>query len=233
MEGNVAKALKELRQGSFVLIYDADGREEETDLVIASQFVTPEKIRMMRKDGGGLICVTVDSNTSAKIGLPYISDIIDHASSRFPVLAGLTPNDIPYGDKSSFGLSINHRRTYTGITDRDRAQTISRFAWFVEKAMVSDNGWAVEAFGKEFRSPGHVNLLNASSPLLKRRRGHTELSTAILTMASLTPTAAICEMMGDDGRALSKEDAKAYAREHNLVFLEGRQIVEAWEEWSR
>src|SRR5439155_23389007 len=81
-------------------------------------------------------------------------------------------------------------------------------------------------------SPGHVPLLNAAEPLLEGRRGHTELTTALMIMAGLAPTATICEMMADDGRALSKEDAKAYARARNLVFLEGQDIVRAWRLWS-
>src|SRR5438876_9307714 len=74
-------------------------------------------------------------------------------------------------------------------------------------------------------------LLNAVDPLLVDRRGHTELTTALMLMAGLAPTATICEMMADDGRALSKQDAKAYARARNLVFLEGQDIVRAWHWW--
>src|SRR5256885_1043665 len=94
------------------------------------------------------------------------------------------------------------------------------------------NGGAAHAFAGEYRSPDHVPLLNAAEPILDDRRGHTELTTALMIMAGLAPTATICEMMADDGRALSKEDAKAYARERNLVFLEGQDIVRAWRLWS-
>jgi len=77
-----------------------------------------------------------------------------------------------------------------------------------------------------------VPLLNAADGLVARRRGHTELTTALVTMAGLIPSATICEMMADDGRALSKEDAKEYAEAKNLVFLEGQDVIEAWRAWS-
>src|SRR2546425_174606 len=110
--------------------------------------------------------------------------------------------------------------------------TIARFAAMAKEATKRENGWAAHVFAEEFRSPGHVPLLNAVDPLLVERRGHTELTTALMLMAGLAPTATICEMMADDGRALSKQDAKAYARARNLGFLEGQDIVRAWRSWS-
>jgi len=127
---------------------------------------------------------------------------------------------------------VNHRDTFTGVTDIDRAKTISRLAGIAKEATKRENGWAADVFANEFRSPGHVPLLNAAEPLLAERRGHTELTTALMIMAGLAPTATICEMMADDGHAVSKEDAKAYARARNLVFLEGQDIVRAWRSWS-
>ena len=229
---SVEAALRALREGSFVLVYDADGREEETDLVVASQFVGPTAVRTLRQDGGGLICVTVDPRVRRKLGLPTMAEILGHAYRAYPVLRGTIPDDVRYDTSSPFSITVNHRETFTGVTDRDRALTISRFATLVEEALRRPNGWAVEAFGREFRSPGHVHLLAASDGLLEARRGHTELSTALVSMAGLAPSATICEMMGDDGRALSRGDAKKYAATRNLVFLEGREILEAWQRWS-
>ncbi|MFQ6106170.1 MAG: 3,4-dihydroxy-2-butanone-4-phosphate synthase [Thermoplasmata archaeon] len=229
----IDKALEDLRNGRMVLVFDAEGREEETDLTIASQFVTPEVVRTMRRDGGGLICVTVPPETKRKLGLPFLADILWNEGSDIPVLRSLVPNDIPYDEKSAFGITINHRKTYTGITDSDRALTIREFANFAKRVRSLHREPAINEFGRDFRSPGHVSLLNVANPVLKSRRGHTELCTALVVMAGLTPTATICEMMGDEGKALGKEDAKRYATERGLAFLEGHQIVEAWEEWSR
>ena len=68
--------------------------------------------------------------------------------------------------------------------------------------------------------------------ILKDRFGHTELSTAMTIMAGMAPSATICEMMGDDGNALSKEDAKKFAQLNECQFLEGKEVVEAWKAWS-
>ncbi len=226
------RAIDALRHGEFVLVYDGDGREEETDLTIASEFVSPASIRTLRKDAGGLICMTLSGEVRARIGLPFMADILRRAGSAYPVLGAVSTEDMKYDRHSAFSISVNHRDTFTGVTDLDRAKTISRLAVIAKEATTRENGWAGHVFAEEFRSPGHVPLLNAAEPLLIERRGHTELTTALLIMAGLAPTATICEMMADDGRALSKEHAKAYARERNLVFLEGQDIVRAWHSWS-
>jgi len=229
MNDDVLRAIEALRRGEPILVYDADGREEETDMTVASQFVTPELVRLLRRDAGGLLCTTVPPGARERLELPFLADILGEASGRHRVLAGTVTTTAPYDAIASpFSITINHRETRTGVTDRDRALTISRFAQLVGEALRKENGWAVEALGREFRSPGHVPLLNAAEGLVDRRRGHTELTTALVTMAGLVPSATICEMMGDDGRAMSKADAKEYARARNLVFLEGQDVVEAW-----
>jgi len=230
MSEQIDIACDRLRGGGIVLVYDADGREEETDMVVASEFVNQDIVRTMRKEGGGLICVTIPPDTRRVLGIPYMVDVLSHSTKLFPILDGLKPNDIPYDAKSSFSLTINHRKTFTGITDRDRAMTISQFAKVVKLSMSCDNGQAADTFTKNFRSPGHVHLLNASDRLVLDRQGHTELATALATLAGVTPTATICEMMGDDGRALSKEMAKKYAAKKGLPFLDGSEIIKAYRE---
>ncbi|HDO19545.1 MAG TPA: 3,4-dihydroxy-2-butanone-4-phosphate synthase [Thermoplasmatales archaeon] len=222
----VERAIKDLKQGKFVLIYDADAREKETDLIISAEFALPESIKTMRKDGGGLIVLMVASEIASKLKLPYMVDMYDKIKDMYPILDSLYPNDIPYDSKSSFSLSINHRETFTGITDIDRSLTARRFA------QISKLEDPLSTFGKEFRSPGHVPICIAARDLLKERKGHTELSVALLKMAHLTPVALGCEMMGDDGKSLSKDDALRYAKRHRLTFLEGEEIEEVWREWS-
>jgi len=224
----ITKACEELRNGKMVLVYDADGREEETDMVIASEFVDQDIVRTYRKDAGGLICVTIPPETRHCIGIPYMVDVLQNSKGLYPILDGLKPNDIPYDAKSSFSLTINHRKTFTGITDKDRALTISEFAKIVQLSRSCNNGHAADTFAKNFRSPGHVHLLNASEKLVLDRQGHTELATALMVLAGLTPTATICEMMGDDGRALSKNTAQKYAADNGLLYLEGREIIKSW-----
>jgi len=226
----VLKAIDEIKNGRIVLVYDADGREEETDMVIASEFVTPDTVRILRKDGGGLICTTADTRIQSALGLPFMTELFQGMADKYPVMDGLMPNDIPYDVKSAFGITINHRKTFTGITDDDRALTITEFASLAKRALSSEDGWAKNEFGKNFRAPGHVHLLNTSKRILETRFGHTELATALVIMAGLVPSATVCEMMGDNGKALSKEKARDYARAHGHMFLEGADIVAAWKE---
>jgi 3,4-dihydroxy 2-butanone 4-phosphate synthase len=215
---NVEKAIEALKRGEIILVYDSDEREGETDMVVASQFITPEHIRRMRKDAGGLICTAIHPDICNKLGIPFMVDILEFASQKFKVLKELYPNDIPYDEKSSFSITINHRKTFTGITDKDRAFTIKKLAELVREERFND-------FGKEFRSPGHVTLLRAAEGLVKNRQGHTEMTVALAEMAGLTPITTICEMMGDDGNAMSKTETKRYAERHNLVYLSGEEII--------
>ena len=230
---NFQNAISDLRKGKFILIFDDDSRESETDLVIASQYATSESIKTMRKDGGGLIFLMVSKEIANKLKLPFLSDLYLDINNRYPVLKALVPNDIPYDTKSSFSLYINHRKTFTGITDIDRSLTMRKFAELVKKTENLNDGVATNLFGKEFRSPGHVPICIASEKLLDKRKGHTELVVSMLKMANLIPVGSGCEIMGDNGKALQKDKAIQYAEKHDLVFLEGKEIIEAWKKWSK
>ena len=229
----IEKATKELKNGKFILIFDDDKREGETDLVISSQYATPDSIKTMRKDGGGLIILMISKEIADKLKLPFLSDMYSCINKKYPVLKELFPNDIPYDAKSSFSLYINHRQTFTGITDIDRSLTMKRFSDLTKKVKNLDDGFASKIFGKEFRSPGHVPICVAAKNLLDERKGHTELVISMMKMAGLPPSGSGCEMMGDDGKALSKENAKKYAQDNNLIFIEGKEIVEAWKKWLK
>jgi 3,4-dihydroxy 2-butanone 4-phosphate synthase len=229
----IKKAIAALQQGKFILIFDDDKREGETDLIMASEFVTPESIKTMRKDGGGLIFIMVSKEIADKLKLPFLADMYSHIDEKYPVLKELVPNDIPYDAKSSFSLYINHRDTFTGITDIDRSLTMKRFADLTKKLDNLNDGMATKMFGKEFRSPGHVPICVAADGLLDQRRGHTELVVSMMEMAGLSPVGSGCEIMGDNGKALSKEMAQKYAQDQGLVFLEGKEVIQAWKKWSK
>ena len=224
----IKQAISDLQKGKFILIFDDDSREAETDLVIASEFVTPNSIKTMRKDGGGLIFLMVSKEIANKLQLPFLADMYSNIENKYPLLKKLVPNDIPYDAKSSFSLYINHRNTFTGITDNDRSLTMKKFAELAKNIQSLNDGEAINMFGKEFRSPGHVPICIAAKNLLKERKGHTELVVSIIKMAGLTPVGSGCEIMGDNGKALSKEKVKSYAKNNNLIFLEGSEIVKAW-----
>jgi 3,4-dihydroxy 2-butanone 4-phosphate synthase len=187
----------------------------------------------MRKDGGGLIFLMISHEIGQSFQLPFLSDLYTTVEEQYPALQTLIANDIPYDTKSSFSLYINHRKTFTGITDNDRSLTIKRFAELSKKTIQQSHENHLDNLGKEFRSPGHIPICIASEKPLHNRFGHTELSVALLTMAGLTAVASGCEIMGDNGKALSKAKAKKYAQDHHLCFLEGKEIIEAWNKWSK
>jgi 3,4-dihydroxy 2-butanone 4-phosphate synthase len=229
----IEQAISDLKKGKFILIFDDEGREAETDLVIGSEFVTFESIKTMRKDGGGLIFLMVSNEVANKLKLPFLADMYSEIDDKYPVLKELVPNDIPYDAKSSFSLYINHRDTFTGITDIDRSLTMKGFAELAKKVVTLNDGAALDMFGKEFRSPGHVPICIAAKNLLDSRKGHTELVISMMKMAELTPIGSGCEIIGDNGKALTKDKAIRYAQDNSLVFLEGREIVKAWKKWSK
>ncbi len=227
----VGEALGSLKRGEFVLVYDSDDRERETDLIKAAASTTPADLTRLRTDGGGLVFMMVSHEVAELFGLPFLADVFYREGARFPALKELIPNDIPYDAKSAFSVPINHRRTFTGITDEDRALTVRRFGELAAEAREMDPDHAQRLLGREFRAPGHVAVCRASPNPLATRMGHTELGIALVTMAGLTPVAVGAEMM-TAGSALPKRDAMAYAEREGLLFLEGRDVVEAWREWS-
>lgn len=223
------QALDALRSGQIVLLYDADGREEETDMVLPSQFATAAHLRTLRRDAGGLVCTTLAPEHHRLLDLPWLSDVLADAAAKHASLRGLVPDDIAYdASKPAFGLTINHRSTFTGITDADRALTVSELATFLADAQGKDPAVVAAEFGASFRAPGHVSLLNGQDAGLAARQGHTELSIELLRQAGLVPSATICEMLGDDGNALPRAAAESYAEAHGLVFLTGAEVLDAW-----
>ncbi|MCD4846486.1 MAG: 3,4-dihydroxy-2-butanone-4-phosphate synthase [Methanosarcinales archaeon] len=224
---SVQQAVRSLQKNEMILLFDAEDREGETDFVIPATSVTPDHIYKMRKDGGGLICVAIHPTAAKRLGLPYFSDVLQHSdlNGSGQILRRLVEKDgdIPYDSRSSFSLWVNHRDTFTGIGDRDRTLTISRIGTFVNDAL---SGNDVD-LSSEFRSPGHVSLLRAASGLVDERTGQTELSVVLAQLASITPAMAICEMLdGHTGLALSKQDAIKYGRKNDLVFVEGKDVIE-------
>jgi 3,4-dihydroxy 2-butanone 4-phosphate synthase len=223
----IDQALKAFKNGDIVLIFDDDNRERETDMIVAAEFMTPEHMTTLRNDAGGLLCVPLSAEVSDKLGIPFMTDIMEAASDKYPVLAELSPTDIPYDEKSAFSITVNHRKTFTGITDSDRACTIK------ELALLCKNGDYAN-FGKYFRSPGHVTLLRAADGHVLKRRGHTELSIALAEMAGAIPVAVCCEMMDDKSKgSMTTADVEKYAEKNNLVFLSGAEVVEAYMEFIK
>jgi 3,4-dihydroxy 2-butanone 4-phosphate synthase len=210
-------------------MYDADGREEEVDLFFAAETATPAQIRQLRQDAGGLVFLAVDPRVGSALSLPFLQDLYAEDAARHPILAKLIPNDIKYDTRSSFSLTINHRKTFTGITDNDRALTVSEFGHLAKRCLTEPSGSVQEAFGESFRAPGHVHLCVGAQKLLHERKGHTELAVALARLAGITPVLVGAEMLAEDGgRARPKGDAAKWASAHGGVLVEGRDVEAAW-----
>ncbi|MCU0799509.1 MAG: 3,4-dihydroxy-2-butanone-4-phosphate synthase [Candidatus Thermoplasmatota archaeon] len=229
---DVAAALEAYRKSGPVIVYDADGREEESDLFLPAEACHMEHIRTMRKDGGGLIFLMVRADVRDALGLPFMQELFPKLGREHPLFSVLISDDIPYDTRSSFSVTINHRRTFTGVTDIDRAMTVREFGKLAMAIPSLTPAEALGRFGEHFRTPGHIPICISSDRLLETRFGHTELSCALSTMAGLSGVSVGCEMMGDDGRALPKDRAKDYAMTHGYPFLEGKQIIDAWSSWD-
>lgn len=210
---SVEEAVAAFRDGSPLLVHDAADREGETDLIYPAEAVTPTAVSRLRNDAGGLVCTALSHNVAERFGLDYMDEIIDHPASE--------GHDLGYDSRSSFSLTVNHRDTYTGITDDDRSLTIRKLAHAAASPDETD-------FAGEFRAPGHVHLLKAAPGLLAERQGHTELGIVLAAAADRSPAVVVCEMLDDEtGGALSPADARAYAERHEFPYLEGSKIIES------
>ena len=228
---DVEKISKTLRKGEPILVFDESDREGETDIFFSAKHVSNLSIRFLRKNGGGMIFIASDNLASTKLGLPFSHDIFEsvgNISDDFTVVRKMLEHTIPYDKKSSFSLFINHKDTFTGISDYDRALTSKSFAEIFEASVSLSESEAQKKISDSFRIPGHVPVCIADKELVKARKGHTELIVSLLKLLSMNPVAVGCEMVGDDGNSLSPEKAKAWASEEGYLFLEGQSIVEAY-----
>ena len=215
---SLESALESLKRGEFVLLFDSAGRENEIDMVVAAEFVTPEHVARMRQHAGGLLCVAMDNNFAAALDLRYMHEILsDSPISNKEMIMGLAP----YGDHPTFSLSVNHYQTYTGVTDKDRALTIKEISniFNIENKQ--------KKFASSFKTPGHVPLLIASKGLLAARQGHTEMSVYLAQIAGLIPVTAICEMMdAQTYNALSVDKAEKFAKQNGFPLIDGKELLE-------
>jgi 3,4-dihydroxy 2-butanone 4-phosphate synthase/GTP cyclohydrolase II len=176
----------ELRAGRMVILVDEEDRENEGDLVLAAEFVTPEAINFMARFGRGLICLTLTEERCRQLDLPMMT-------SR---------NGTAFG--TNFTVSIEAAEgVTTGISAADRART-------VQAAVAKD------ATASDIVQPGHIFPLKAQRGGVLMRAGHTEAGCDFAELAGLTPAAVICEILKEDGSMARLPDLIAFAKEHGL-----------------
>ncbi len=228
MKPHVKAAVDAFREGNPVCLFDAENREGETDLLFPGQCAEPATMRQLRFDCGGLLFLAIGHEVGERFALPYLQDL--HMDERlmtdYPVLRELQTDDLQYDTRSAFTLSINHRDTFTGITDRDRALTTRRFAELFSELSESDD--ALEKLGVEFRTPGHIPVCREAAGGLSKRQGHTELAVGLARLSGMTPVVIGAEMLQPDGDlALPVDDARIWAEERDIPFLTGEELIAA------
>lgn len=192
---SVEEAIADIKQGKMIILVDDEDRENEGDLTMAAEFVTPEAINFMAKFGRGLIC------------LPMAPEMVDRL--RLPMMA--QRNNSRFG--TNFTISIEAREgVSTGISAADRATTI--------QAAVKDG-----ARPEDIVTPGHIFPLRAKSGGVLSRTGQTEGGVDLARLAGLKPAAVICEIMKDNGEMARMPDLENFANEHGLKIAAIKDII--------
>jgi 3,4-dihydroxy 2-butanone 4-phosphate synthase/GTP cyclohydrolase II len=191
----IEEAIADIRQGKMIILTDDEDRENEGDLTLAAELVTPEAINFMARYGRGLICLALAPPLVEQLKLPQMT------------------RDNQSGFKTAFCVSVEARRgVTTGISAADRATTIH--------AAVADG-----ARPEDLVSPGHVFPIRARKGGVLVRTGQTEGSTDLARLAGLKSAAVICEVMKDDGTMARMPDLEEFAREHDLKIATIADLV--------
>ena len=192
---SIDEAIADIRQGKMIILVDDEGRENEGDLTMAAEHVTPEAINFMAKFGRGLICLPMAPEIIDKLQLPLMTQ---RNGSRFG---------------TNFTISIEAREgVTTGISAADRAITIL--------AAVADN-----VRPDDIVTPGHIFPLRAKAGGVLSRAGQTEGGVDLSRLAGLKPASVICEIMRDDGTMARMPDLEIFAEEHGLKIAAVKDLI--------
>lgn len=191
----IEEAIEDFREGKFVIVVDDEDRENEGDLIIAAEKVTPEKINFMLKHARGVLCAPITISRCEELNLPH--QVLNNTS----VLG--TPFTVTI-DKLE-GCS-------TGVSAADRAATILALA---------DPASTPETFGR----PGHINPLYAQEKGVLRRAGHTEACVDMCRLAGLYPAAALMEIMSDDGTMARLPELRRFADEYDIKLISIADLI--------
>jgi 3,4-dihydroxy 2-butanone 4-phosphate synthase/GTP cyclohydrolase II len=192
----IEEAIEEIRAGRFVVVCDDADRENEGDLTIAAQFVTPEAVNFMATHGRGLICLCLTPERCDELGLRQMTDL----------------NQTPFG--TAFTVSIEAREgVSTGISAHDRAHTI--------QVAIDPSSTP-----RDLVQPGHVFPLRSRAGGVLQRSGQTEASVDLAHLAGLVPAGVVCEVMNDDGTMARVPDLVPYCERHGLKMVTVADLIE-------
>lgn len=187
----VSEAIAAFKTGEIVIIVDDEDRENEGDLALAGDFITPEKVNFFAKEGRGLICLSMSGAMIDRFGLPMM---VPQENNRS-------------GFGTAFTVSVEAAKgVTTGISAFDRAHTM--------RTLIDP-----KAGPADIVTPGHVFPLRAADGGVLARGGQTEASVDLARLAGLTPAAMICEVMRDDGEMARLPDLEVFAAKHGLRIV--------------
>lgn len=193
---SIEEAIRDLKEGKFVIVVDDEGRENEGDLVISAEKITPEAVNFMMREARGLICL---SSTHRRLRDLNIDPMVRHNTDK---------------KETAFTVSIDAKHgTTTGISAQDRAKTIKKFV-------------EADAKPGDFTRPGHIFPLKAREGGVLTRAGHTEASVDFMRLANLVPAGVICEITNEDGTMARLPQLEEFAKKHGLKIVSIKDLIE-------
>ena len=191
----IQAAIEDIQNGKFVIVTDDADRENEGDLIMASEMITPEAVNFMAKHARGLICVSVNKDDANRLQL------------------GLMEQKNTSLHETNFTVSIDAvKNTTTGISAHDRSKTI--------RLMVDEH-----SVPEDFARPGHIFPILAKEGGVLRRSGHTEASLELAELAGFKPSGVLCEIMAEDGTMLRGKNLISFAEKHNLKLISITELI--------
>jgi 3,4-dihydroxy 2-butanone 4-phosphate synthase/GTP cyclohydrolase II len=192
---SVEEAIEELRKGNFIIVLDDESRENEGDLIMAAEKVTPQAINFMASHARGLICMPMTAERLSELGLSLMT----------------SQNTESMGTAFTVSVDAKHNTT-TGISAYDRATTIH--------ALIDPS-----TTRNDLMTPGHLFPLRAMDGGVLRRAGHTEACIDFARLADLYPAGAICEIMSDDGTMARLPELEKFSAEHNIKMVTIERLI--------
>ncbi len=190
------QALHDMRRGHPVILVDDFDRENEGDLIVAAEKITPQSMATMIREGSGIVCLCLTDEAANRLELPLM---VENNESR-------------YG--TAFTVTIEAREgVTTGVSAKDRVTTI--------RAAIAEGATA-----HDLARPGHVFPLRAAKGGVQERTGHTEGSVELARMAGLKPAAVLCELTNPDGTMTKGEQIERFSERHGMVVLSIAELVE-------
>ena len=191
----VERALDALRNGRGVMVLDDENRENEGDMIFAAETMTVEQMALTIRHGSGIVCLCITEDRRQQLELPMM---VTNNSSQF---------------QTAFTVTIEAAKgVTTGVSASDRLTTI--------RAAIADN-----AKPSDLSRPGHVFPLRAQPGGVLSRRGHTEATIDLVSMAGFKPAGVLCELTNDDGSMAHAPEVIAFARQHDMVVLTIEDLV--------